>query len=173
MLQLASVIFCFILGGTELMVIGLIKMSPLSMPIVGFTSKTTVMLDFDDLGYSEVKYWAFTIMKKFRLEGFIVLQSSMRHYHIIFNKKLTYEKCVSIIADVCLYAKSESLSKWFHLQCIKGEFTLRVSSKGEKPSPKIVFRYGKNNKEIKEFLQYRQMEKNIIRNIARLKKLHA
>jgi hypothetical protein len=133
----------------------------------GLTSSETVMLDFDDLGYSEVKYWAFSILKKFRLGGFVILQSSERHYHIIFDRKLTYAKCVSVIADVCLYAKSESLSRWFYLQCIKGEFTLRVSAKGKKPSPKIVFRYGKQDKEIKEFLQYRQLVKNNLRNITK------
>ncbi len=131
----------------------------LNMPIVGFTSRTTVMLDLDDMGYQEAKYRALETLEKFRLDGFVILQSSPRHYHVVFDRKMEYEECVSVIADVCLYSKSQDLAKWFFLQCIKGEFTLRISKKGIKPFPKIVFRYGKQDKEIMEYHIYRNLIK--------------
>jgi len=68
-------------GGT-----GLKSKSNPSAPIVGFTSRTTVMLDLDDMGYPEVKYWALETMKKFRLREFAILQSSERRYHYFQSK---------------------------------------------------------------------------------------
>ena len=44
-------------------------------------------------------------------------------------------------------------------------FHIEVSPKGEKPSPRIVFGYGKQDEQIKSFLNYRQMIKNIARKI--------
>jgi len=127
------------------------------------------MLDLDDMGYHEVKYWSLKMLEKFSLEGFIILQSSPRHYHVVFDQEATYENCVSIIANVCLETKNQGLQKWFLLQCIKREFTLRISNKGNKPSPKIVFCFGRQNKEIAEYLQYRQMIKEKVKKQKQLK----
>ena len=55
-----------------------------------------------------------------------------------------------------------SSSSVFHMQCIKEESTLRVSPKGAKPPPRIVFRYGRQEKEIKTFLLYRKIIKDIM-----------
>jgi len=53
------------------------------------------------------------------------------------------------------------------MQCIKEKgSTLRVSPKSgnpnPKPSPRVVYRYGKQDGQIREFLNYRKMLKNII-----------
>jgi hypothetical protein len=45
----------------------------------------------------------------------------------------------------------------FILQCIKQGSTLRVSPKKEKPTPRIVYRYGTQKQEIRNFLQYRKI----------------
>jgi len=51
---------------------------------------------------------------------------------------------------------NEALQKWLLMQCIKKSSTLRISPKKGKPSPRLVDRYGKQNGEIRNFLQYRQ-----------------
>lgn len=49
-------------------------------------------------------------------------------------------------------SKNEGLGKWFAMQCTKESSALRMSPKKEKPTPRIVFHYGKQDKEIKNFL---------------------
>ena len=50
------------------------------------------------------------------------------------------------------------------MQCIKESSTLRFSPKIDKPSPKIVFRYGSQNNQIKELLETRRIILNIVKN---------
>jgi len=38
---------------------------------------------------------------------------------------------------------------------------LRVSPKGDKSSPRIVYRYGRQDREIRQFLAYRELIKGI------------
>jgi len=51
------------------------------------------------------------------------------------------------------------------MQGIKESSTLGVSRKGEKPSPRIVFRHGEQRKQVREFLSFRKRIKNIVRVI--------
>jgi len=48
--------------------------------------------------------------------------------------------------------------------------TLRVAPKGDKPSPRVVFRYGSQDHQIKGFLKYRRLVKRIYRRIGDLKR---
>ena len=41
-------------------------------PILGYTDTETVKLDFDDMPFMDVKYWAQRVMRWFKLGGFIV-----------------------------------------------------------------------------------------------------
>lgn len=52
------------------------------------------------------------------------------------------------------------------MQYRKGLSTLRTSYKGDKNSPRIVYRYGKQNGQINDFLHYRKLIKNILNKIA-------
>jgi len=51
------------------------------------------------------------------------------------------------------------------MQCIKGGSTLRISPKKDKPSPRIVYRYGKQDGEIHLFLLKRQEIWNIMKKM--------
>jgi hypothetical protein len=113
-----------------------------------------------------VKYWALKIMKRFKLEGFLILKSSKNSYHVVFNAPVSWAKNMSIVAWICLQCRSWNLIKWFLLQCIKGEPTLRVSSKGEKSSPRIVYKYGKQDNQIQSFCECRKLIKSIIKRIS-------
>lgn len=90
-----------------------------SLPKLGYTDKTTVKLDFDDASFKTVKYWALRTMKWFRLRGFIILRSSKNHYHVVFDRSVTWKKNTHIMAWVCVESKNKGLIKWFLMQCIK------------------------------------------------------
>ncbi|MEX2739273.1 MAG: hypothetical protein Q6356_009430, partial [Candidatus Wukongarchaeota archaeon] len=55
--------------------------------------------------------------------------------------------------------------KWLLMQCIKQSSTLRISSKGEKPSPRIVFRSGKQDQQISNYLKMCTLTKKIIKKL--------
>jgi hypothetical protein len=143
-----------------------------SLPFVlGITDTESVKLDFDKTPFRTVKYYAMETMKWHKLKGFIILKSSENSYHVVFDKKVSWSENVRIMAWVCLISKHEALTKWFLLQCVKKESTLRASQKYNKPEPRIVFRYGSQDGMIAEFLAYRKIVKNIIAKLQRQKKL--
>ncbi len=132
---------------------------------MGFSDDETVMLDFDNTPFRIIKYWAFKAMKWFKLEGFIILKSSKNSYHVVFNRPVSWSENMRIVAWLSLLSGNKKLKKYFLMQCIKESSTLRVSNKGEKPSPRIVFRFGKQDKQIEEFLSFRTEIKRIIRKM--------
>ena len=135
--------------------------------ILGYTDIETVKLDFDNTPFKEVKYWALRTMKWFKLEGFIILKSSENNYHVVFNRPVTWTENMHIVAWVSLESHNPMTNKWFLMQCIKEGSTLRVSPKRRKPSPRIVCRHGKQDKEIESFLAHRRQIKNIIKKLYR------
>jgi hypothetical protein len=137
------------------------KLNP-EPPMLGYTDKSTVKLDFDDVHFKVAKYWALRTMKWFRLRGFIILRSSKRHYHVVFNRSVTWKKNTHIMAWVCVESKNDGLQKWFLMQCIKESSTLRVSSKREKASPKVIYRYGTQDSNIKCYMRVRIFVKNLL-----------
>jgi hypothetical protein len=123
-----------------------------SKPILGYSDTSTVKLDFDDTPFKTVKYWALRATKWFRLRGFIILRSSKNHYHVVFDRSVTWERNLPIVAWVALESGNPKLQRYLTMQCIKESSTLRVSSKANKASPRIVYRHGRENREIRNFL---------------------
>jgi len=134
--------------------------------IIGFTDTETAMLDFDNTPFRDVKYWTLRAMKWFKLEGFIILKSSENNYHAVFNRKVSWSENMRIVAWASLLSHNKKLLEWLQMQCIKEGSTLRVSPKGDKPSPRIVFRHGKQDRQVKEFLSCRDRIKRIIKKLA-------
>lgn len=134
-------------------------------PILGYTDTETVKLDFDNTPFRVVKYWALRTMKWFKLEGFLILKSSDKCYHVVFNRSVSWDENVRIMAWVSLLTKHKKLTGWFIFQCIKKGSTLRISPKREKPSPRIVYRYGKQDREICNFLKYRKMMNRFMKKL--------
>jgi hypothetical protein len=128
-------------------------------PILGYTDRATVKLDFDGEQFRKVKYWAERALKHFRLRGYVILKSSRDHYHAIFNKTVSWEENGKIMAWVALLSRNGGLRKWKLMQDIKGASTLRISSKGDKTSPRIVFREGRQDQEIATFKRWRRLIK--------------
>lgn len=130
--------------------------------ILGYTDIETVKLDLDDMSFDHVKYWAVATTKRFRLRGFVILKSSKNCYHVVFDKPVSWVKNVAIVAWVCLMTKHRKLTEWLIMQCIKHASTLRLSSKKEKPSPRIIYRHGTQNQQVSNFLRYRKIVRTII-----------
>lgn len=137
--------------------------------IMGYSDTETVKLDFDRTPFRVVKYWATRTMKWFKLKGFMILKSSKCCYHVVFDKAVSWDRNVKIMAWVSLLSHNRLLEKWFVMQCIKGCSTLRVSPKcskhGSKPSPRIVFRYGCEENQIESFLWYRGLIKKFVKRL--------
>lgn len=132
-------------------------------PLLGYTDMETVKLDFDCVSFKTVRYWAFRIMRWFNLGAFIILKSSTKCYHVVFDRSVSWSENMRIVAWASLLSHNRGLVKYLQMQCIKESSTLRVSPKGEKPSPRIVYRYGKQDGEIRNFINYRKVIKSIIR----------
>jgi hypothetical protein len=125
--------------------------------VFGVTNKKTVLLDLDGIPFKQAKKWSTTTMKYHKLKGFIILKSSDNHYHAVFDRKVSWARNMSIVAWVCLKSHNKEMVKWFIMQCIKGDSTLRVSPKQNKKSPRIVYRFGSQNNRIKHYLECRKL----------------
>lgn len=132
------------------------KKPKLCNPLLGFQDKQTVKIDCDGWPFKKVKYWAGRTMEWFKLGGYLIAKSSEKHYHIVFNRFVTWSKNLSIINWVAQQSKSRKLDGYCIMQAIKENSTLRISKKQGKPTPIIVFRYGKQDKGIKKYLQCRE-----------------
>ena len=125
--------------------------------IFGISDKHTVMADLDNMSFKRVKSLVFLTMKRFRLDGFIILKSSLKHYHVVFDRPKRWSEVLRIVW------------KWVCMQAIKKTCTLRVSEKptknGFKPKPRIVYRYGSQNRQIKDYLEKRKEVWNILNKV--------
>jgi hypothetical protein len=130
--------------------------------IIGITDDETVKLDFDQMPFPRVKYWAFWALKRFKLQGFIILKSSKNCYHVLFDRTLLWTDNMSAVAWVALLSHNEGLKRYLIMQCIKKCSTVRVSAKNEKASPRVVYRCGSQSENIREFLKNRQLIKKVI-----------
>lgn len=60
-----------------------------------------------------------------------------------------------IISWIAQQSKSRKVSGFVLMQCIKESSTLRLGCKGEKPFPRVVFRFAKQGGEIRNYLKFR------------------
>ena len=129
--------------------------------IIGYTDRETVMLDIDNARYKQIKFVARWLMERFDLGGFIILRSSDDNYHVVFNRTVIWEENVHIIGFASYMLRNERGGKksmgWVIMQLIKESSTLRISTKGRKPRPKIIYKEGEQDKEIATFREYRKI----------------
>ena len=144
---------------------GLTEKSCQGKPIFGFTDTETVKLDFDNTQFKKVRYWAKRTMRWFKLGGYIILKSSKNSYHVLFDKSVSWAENLKVVAWVALHSQNRGLIKWLIMQCIKQSSTLRISNKNKKHSPRIVYRHGKQDKQIRGFLEYRKLIKKLMRKL--------
>jgi len=125
---------------------------------LGYTDTNTIKIDIDNVKYDIIENCAKYFMKKYKLEGYIILESSKEKYHLMFNKSVSWKRNINIVARIINSLRYEyNIMKWFTLQCIKQSSTLRMSEKGDKLSPRIITIVGKQDKEIKNYLDFRKL----------------
>jgi len=95
------------------------------------------------------------------LEGFSVLKSSKKHYRVVYNRSVSWLENLDVMAWSCLLIHSIELMKWFVMQAMKCSSTLRITKEGDKPAPRIVFRFGKQDYEIRNYLKWRRENRNV------------
>jgi len=78
---------------------------------------------------------------------------------------VTWEMNVHIMCWVAVESQLGKLRDYVLMQGIKESSTLRVGSKSEKSPPRIVYRFGKQDREILKFLRKRKDIKNTIKKI--------
>lgn len=149
--------------------------------ILGDWGKDTARMDFDNTFQQIVEYWGFRAMHWFHQDGFMILKSSERtyvtrikgktvckysigNYHLIFNLPVTWEQNMRMMNWVALESGNEGLRKYAMMQAIKRDSTLRMGSKGKKSPPRIVFRYGNQDKQIAVYLDTQRFLLNGIKN---------
>jgi len=151
--------------------------NPYPNVVLGDWDTDVVKIDWDERFLCEVKRFSKILVKRFPVlgDGFIILQSSVktrkirndtfteiaykyksRSYHSVFNGEVSKDELDSILAWLCLFTKDNKLITWYLLQKIKATFTLRVGFKGKKKPPKIVYRWGNQDRQIAKFLENRK-----------------
>lgn len=90
----------------------------------------------------------------------------MNHYHLVFDCYVPREDNLSVIAWTAIVSGKTQLLKYLGMQCIKKSSTLRVGTKGNKPSPRVVYRFGEQNYAVKEFLRERRFIKSVASSLA-------
>lgn len=128
--------------------------------ILGYTTNKGVLMDLDKTYLCDVEEVAEKLLKRFKLEGYLIMQSSEGSYHVIFNRIMTWTEALSIMFipawkwEYYEHGKQSGYLHWCMLQAIKKCATLRIGKKGLKTPPKLVKKQGKTDKLIKEYLQF-------------------
>lgn len=89
---------------------------------------------------------------------------------MIFDRPVKWETNVKIMNWAALESGNVNLQRYVRMQCIKGTSTARSSvkkGKREKPVPRIVFRFGEQDRQVRKFLETRKF---ILDSLTRLKK---
>lgn len=136
-------------------------------PIIGYLDDRTAKLDFDGKPLKTTKYWAKRAYNYFKLQGFRILKSSEGNYHIVFDRSLSWKENIEVIDWTALMVEGKQLkncplTKYAFMCGIKGVSCLRigkkkVEGKKEKPRPRTVFKFGKQNNEIRSYLSFRRL----------------
>ena len=114
---------------------------------IGFNTDRGLMLDLDNMKFGKALWMAETLMKRHKLEGFLLIRSSSKNYHVVFNRYLSWKTITKI-----LFSQYKCTS-WAVFQMREGKLTLRVSTKNGKDKPKILRKVGKTDKLIKDYLE--------------------
>jgi len=93
-----------------------------------------LMWDFDDVPFLCVYDALYKVQKHFKLPNIYIFLTKERGYIAYCFKKVTWREAIKII----------SYTDWIDLNFLKygiyrGHFTLRISPKGDRPRPKLVY----------------------------------
>jgi hypothetical protein len=86
---------------------------------------------------------------------------------VIFDCAVKWDLNVRVMAWVAMISRIQALKDYVFMQCIKGSSTVRCGTKGDKPSSRIVYRYGSQNCQIKRFLETQEFINECLRRMKR------
>lgn len=114
---------------------------------IGFRSDKGLMLDLDNMTNRKADRIADALMKRYRLEGYLLIKSGERNFHVVFNRYLTWKTIMHIVFSqyVCI--------RWGIHQARKKYLALRISRKNNKNKPRIIKKVGKLDKLCAEYLK--------------------
>jgi hypothetical protein len=141
-----------------------------SLPFLGDWDQETIRMDYDNMALEKVDLLNQKAESKFRLQGSRVFYSSLRHYHTVFNRRVTWEKNCQVMAWIAVQSHSLKVKDYVLMQIIKGNSTLRIGPKGDKPSPRTIHHEGKQDGQIRKFLLNRRFIKDTMKRISRKRK---
>lgn len=118
---------------------------------IGFMTKRGVVLDLDNMTEKKATLKAELLLKRYRLEGYLLIRSSEKSYHVVFNKYLRWRTITKI-----LFSLYECI-RYAVFQMKEGFLTLRISRKNGKDKPKILIAVGKQDKLIKDYFEAYEM----------------
>jgi hypothetical protein len=124
-------------------------------------------MDCDDMILDDVRESCRKAMRKFRLRGFRIFYSSEKHYHAVFDRIVTWEKNCQVMAWIAIDSHNLNVKNFALMQIIKGNSSLRIGPKGDKPSPRAVDHDGKQDGQIRKFLLNRRFIKETMKRISR------
>jgi hypothetical protein len=99
-------------------------------------------------------------------KGKVVYRYLKGSYLCIFDRPVKWETNVKIMNWVALESGNVNLQRYVRMQCIKQTSTVRISRKEKKPIPKVAFRFGTQDRQIKKFLETRKF---VLDSLKRLK----
>jgi len=108
---------------------------------------------------------ALIVMKKCRLGGSIILRSSKNCYHVVFDRYVSWEDNLSAVGWFSVLSHNPKVKDYLVMQRIKKASTLRVVPMKEKPSPRLVYRFGCQDHAVRDSLRFRQLIKRIYRSL--------
>lgn len=139
-------------------------------PVDGTSKQRAIMVDLDGIPLGTVRRVARSAIAWFRqtegldLEGFAVRQSSppteenaAGNWHLVFNAYARdWAQNLEVVA-YCIrncgsrkHGMPKKAEDWLVMQARKAKSTLRISAKGAKPAPITIYRYGRQDKAIRE-----------------------
>ena len=114
---------------------------------IGFRTKRGIVLDLDNMTVKKATWIAETLLKEHRLEGYLLVRSSEKSYHVVFKRYLSWRTITKI-----LFSLYECI-RYAVFQMKDGFLTLRISRKNGKDKPKILLKRGEQDKLIKDYLE--------------------
>jgi len=121
---------------------------------IGFNTDRGLLLDLDNMKFRKALWIAETLLKRHKLEGFLLIKSSSKNYHVVFNRYLSWRTITKV-----LFSLYECV-RWAVFQMKEGQLTLRISKKNGRDKPKILRQVGKTDNLIKDYLEVYEKFRN-------------
>jgi hypothetical protein len=102
---------------------------------IGFNTDRGSVLDLDNMKYRKALKITKDLYKSYRLQGYLLIRSSPKNYHAVFNRYLSWRRIMKI-----LFSRYECV-RWGVFQMMQGQLTLRISKKNGKDSLRSCVRW--------------------------------